>query len=382
MLLFTSFKPPMERLQRVVQRVRKMNTLFLLTVALPVTLATIYYGFIASDIYVSESRFVVRSQQRQSSNGLLGGLLEGTGMGRAQDEAYTVQDYILSRDALHQLEQRLGVRKAFSDSHIDVLSRFPGLDWDDSFEAFHRYYPRRVNVAYDATSSITTLKVSAFNANDARRINEQLLAMSEQLVNQLNKRALEDSIRFATTVVEEAERKTKSAALALSGFRTRGSVFDPERQSTMQLQGVAKLQEELIATKTQLIQVRGLSANNPQIGVLEARAEALQKAIDAEMRKVAGGGVSLTTQASEYERLALERGFAEKQLASALASLEQARNEAQKKQLYLERIVQPNLPDYAIEPRRIRSVLIVLVLGLVSWGVLSLLLASVREHAD
>jgi capsular polysaccharide transport system permease protein len=382
MLLFTSFKPPMERLQRVVQRVRKMNTLFLLTVALPVTLATIYYCFIASDIYVSESRFVVRSQQRQSSAGLLGNILEGSGMGRAQDEAYSVHDYILSRDALRQVDEKLGVRKAFSAGHIDALNRFPGLDWDDSFESLYRYYPKRVTVGYDTSSSITTLKVSAFSAQDAQRINEQLLSLSEQLVNQLNKRALEDSIRFATTVVEDAERKAKSAALALSGFRTRSSVFDPERQSTMQLQGVAKLQEELIATKTQLIQVRGLSANNPQIGVLEARAEALQKAIDAEMRKVAGGGVSLTTQASEYERLALERGFADKQLASALASLETVRNEAQKKQLYLERIVQPNVPDYAIEPRRIRAVLIVVVLGLVAWGVLTLLLASVREHFD
>jgi capsular polysaccharide transport system permease protein len=367
----------------LVQRVRKVNTLFLLTVALPVTLATIYYGFIASDIYVSESRFVVRSQQRQASTGFLGSLLEGSGMGRAQDEAYSVQDYILSRDALHQLDLRLEVRKAFSDKNVDLLSRFPGLEWDDSFEALYRYYPKRVVVAYDPTSAIATLKVTAFNANDARRINEQLLSMSEALVNQLNKRALEDSIRFATGVVEDAERKTKAAALAMAAFRTRSSIFDPERQSTLQLQGVAKLQEELIATKTQLAQVRGLSASNPQIAVLERRVVNLQSEIDAETRKVAGGGGgSLSSRATEYARLELERGFAEKQLASALASLELARNEGQKKQLYLERIVQPSLPDYPGEPRRIRSILIVLVLGLMAWGVLSLLLASVREHQD
>jgi capsular polysaccharide transport system permease protein len=207
--------------------------------------------------------------------------------------------------------------------------------------------------------------------------------MSEALVNQLNKRALEDSIRFATGVVEDAERKTKAAALAMAAFRTRSSIFDPERQSTLQLQGVAKLQEELIATKTQLAQVRGLSASNPQIAVLERRVVNLQSEIDAETRKVAGGGGgSLSSRATEYARLELERGFAEKQLASALASLELARNEGQKKQLYLERIVQPSLPDYPGEPRRIRSILIVLVLGLMAWGVLSLLLASVREHQD
>jgi capsular polysaccharide transport system permease protein len=369
-------------LQKVLSPVRRVNALFLLIVLLPVTLATAYFGFIASDIYVSESRFVVRSQQRQASPGVLGSLLETAGMSRAQDEAYSVHDFILSRDALQNLDKQLRVREAFSAESIDILSRFPGLDWDDSFESLYEYYPRRVTVAYDSTSSIMTLKVSAFTPDDAVRINEHLLAMSERLVNQLNKRAHEDSIRFASGVVQEAEVKAKSAALALSAFRTDRSVFDPERQSAIQLQGIAKLQEELISTKTQLEQVRRLTADNPQVAVLTARVATLQKEIDSEMRKVAGGGSSLTTKASEYERLALERAFAEKQLASALASLELARNEAQRKQLYLERIVQPNRPDYAIEPRRVRSILMVLVFGLIAWGALSLLISAIREHHD
>jgi capsular polysaccharide transport system permease protein len=65
-----------------------------------------------------------------------------------------------------------------------------------------------------------------------------------------------------------------------------------------------------------------------------------------------------------------------------MTALETARSEAQRQQLYLERIVQPNRPDVAIEPRRIRSVIIILVLGLMSWGILSLLAASVREHLN
>ena len=65
-----------------------------------------------------------------------------------------------------------------------------------------------------------------------------------------------------------------------------------------------------------------------------------------------------------------------------LAPEASARSEALRKQLYLERLVQPNLPDKAVEPRRIRSVLMVFVLGLVAWGVISLLVASIREHID
>ena len=78
----------------------------------------------------------------------------------------------------------------------------------------------------------------------------------------------------------------------------------------------------------------------------------------------------------------LEKEFADRLLASALASLEQARNEAQRQQLYLERIAEPNLPDAAMEPRRIRNVLVILVLSLIVWGVLSMVVSGVREHMD
>ena len=72
----------------------------------------------------------------------------------------------------------------------------------------------------------------------------------------------------------------------------------------------------------------------------------------------------------------------DKQFASTLASLESARSEAERKQLYLERLVQPNLPDKALEPRRIRSIFMVFAVGLIAWGVVSLLVASVKEHTD
>ena len=77
----------------------------------------------------------------------------------------------------------------------------------------------------------------------------------------------------------------------------------------------------------------------------------------------------------------LEKSFADRQLAGALAAVDSARNEAQRKQLYLERLVQPNLPDMAVEPRRLRSTFMVFVVGLMVWGVLTLVVASIREHS-
>jgi len=358
---------------------KKINRLFLLTVVVPCALSAFYFGLIASDVYTSESSFVVRSPEKQSASSL-GVLLKGAGFSSARDESYTVQNYILSRDALRVLNAEVGLDKAYANTDVDRISRFAGLDPDNSFEALHRYYQKMVAVATDSSSSISTLYVKAFTAQDAVRANQVLLERSEDLVNRLNERGRQDLIRFAQTEVDQAASKAKAAALALSQYRNRQGVIDPERQATAQLQQVAKLQDELIATTTQLAQLKAFTPSNPQIPSLENRVKTLRSEIGKETGKVTGDQKSLSNKAAEFQRLALESDFANKQLASALASLESARNEAQRQQIYLERIAQPSLPDVAQEPRRFRSFLATLVFCLVAWGILSMLLAGIKEH--
>jgi capsular polysaccharide transport system permease protein len=369
------------RLPRWRRLARRFDRLFVVAVLVPTLLAALYYGLIASDVYISEARFVIRSPQRTTPTGL-GALLQSTGLGRAQDDTYSVHDYVLSRDALRELDEKLKLRAAYSAGSVDFINRFPGPEADESFEALHRYYRKHVLIDYDSASSITVLRTRAYTAQQAQQINEQLLQMGERLVNSLNTRSRQDLVDVAEKEVRIAEERTRAAAVALSSFRANREVFDPDRQSALQLQSVAKLREELFAAETQLAQVRQVSPNNPQVASLAGRVQALRGQVASEASKVTGKGSSLTAKAPDFDRLALEKGFADRQLATALASLETARSEAARKQLYLERLVQPNLPDKAVEPRRVRSVLMVLLLGLVSWGVLSLVVASVREHTD
>jgi capsular polysaccharide transport system permease protein len=373
---------PANLTRRIFNWARRIDRLFFFTVIIPTLVAAIYFGLIASDIYISESRFMVRSAQKPVSAGGLGTLLQGAGLARTLDDQYAVQDFILSRDALTELNNSMHLDKKFRDRRIDFVNRFAALDWDDSFEALLKYYQRRLSVDLDSKSSISVLRVSAFTADDAERINQRLLAMSERLVNEMSERSRQDIVRFAQNEVKTAEKRAKDAALAVAAFRTEKSVVDPEKQSEFQLQQLGKLQEELIATKTQIAQLRAVSPDNSQIASLNIRQGTLQKEIDAELGRIAGRGGSLTNKVTGYMQVALEREFSEKQLATALTLLETSRSEAQRQQLYLDRVVQPNLPDYPIEPRRIRYTLIVLVLGLVSWVILSLLVSAVREHLD
>jgi capsular polysaccharide transport system permease protein len=360
----------------------RRHWLFVLLVVMPTCGAVVYYGLVASDVYVSESRFLVRSPQRQSPTGFVGQLLQGSGFSRSQDDTYSVRDYILSRDALKELDAKLAVRKSYTDINVDRFNRFAGLGWDRSFENFYRYYVKHVGVDYDPVSSISILTVRAFTAEEAFKINAMLLEISERLVNALNDQSRQDLIRFADSEVKIASDKAKDAALALLTYRSSHAVFEPDKQAALQLEGVAKIEQELVSTEAELAQVKKLSPDNPQIRALNSRADSLRAAIASEAAKVTSASGSFSARAPNFERLALDVEFADKQLGVALTELESARAEALQKQLYLETFVQPNLPDKAMEPRRFRSIFTVFMLGLVGWGVASLLIASIREHGD
>ena len=114
--------------------------------------------------------------------------------------------------------------------------------------------------------------------------------------------------------------------------------------------------------------------------ILEVRISSLSREIDEQLGLVAGNRRSLSATAAQYQRLELEREFADRRLAAAMNSLEEARNDARRKQAYVERIVQPSLPDEAEEPKRLRGILATLLLGLAAWAILKMLLAGIREH--
>ena len=360
----------------------KRHVVFVVTVLVPTLVAVVYYGLIASDVYISESRFLVRSPGKPAQTGLLGNFLLGTGLTHSQDDTYAVRDFILSRDALKELDDKLSIRKLYTGDRGDIFARFPSFDRDKSFEAFFKYYKKHVKVEYDPLTSITALTVRGFSAQDAYRIDSLLIEMSERLVNSLNERSRRDLIRFAENEVKIAEDKARDASVAMLAYRSQQSVFEPDKQAAIQLEGVAKLEGELVNNEAELAQLRKLSPTNPQIPGLESRAETLRNAISAEAAKVTSAKGSLSAREPAFERLALQSTFADKQLGAALAELQSARSDAARQQLYLERLVQPGLPDKAMEPRRIRSIFTVLAVGLIAWGVVGLILASVREHAD
>jgi capsular polysaccharide transport system permease protein len=360
---------------------RRPGWLFLATVVLPVLLSIVYFGFLASSVYISESKFVVRSPEKPQASGI-GIILQTAGFQSGTNEVYAAQSYAVSRDALRAINQNGSFERAYTRPDIFILDRFNPFGLFGSFEDLYEYFSTKVKLLNDTATSITTLTVRAYSAEEAFRVNQRLLQMSETTVNRLNQRGREDLIRYGLNEVANAKAQAQQSAVALAAFRNRQGVVDPEKQAEVQLQMVSKLQDNLIMARTELAQLQQYAPRNPRIPVVQTQIAAIQSDIDKEMGKVTGNRGSLAQSAVRYQRLLLENELANKQLAASLGSLEQARNEALRKQAYVERIVQPNLPDAPMEPRRLRGILATLALSLVAYGILRMLLAGVKEHAQ
>jgi capsular polysaccharide transport system permease protein len=367
----------------IIDRIKGINRLFLYSVVLPTTLSVLYFGLIASPVYISESRFVVYSPSQSFSASSITSLLSGASGNNSTSAAYTIQDYMQSWDAMMALNAAYDLRKIYANHHIDIINRFGGLFYPlTSYVELLRYYNGKVSDSIDTTSGNTKLIVHAYSAADAQKINAFLLQKSQDIVNKMNSAARHKAVYYAQNEVDAAEQKLRAATLTLAQYRNKHQVFSPPAQSALQLGMIAKMQEQLITEKSQIDAIRSRAPNNPQLSVLESNVRVLENEINDETSKVTGSEQSLASKDIEYERDLVDQLLGQKLLEAAVTSLEQAKVTAQKQELYLETISQPNLPDAPQEPKRFQDIIATLLVSFIVYGILTIVIAGVREHHD
>ena len=209
-----------------------------------------------------------------------------------------------------------------------------------------------------------------------------LLEFSEQLVNQLNERARQDSIGAFQREVDGIEQQIAKIQTELTAYRIRQKMLDPKSAAIGPLELLSQMIGQQTNARAQLAELVKNSPNSPQIPLMQTRIASLDKLIAEERGKITGDNNSVVTALTEYERLDVQKLLAEKTLVAVRASLEQAKLEAQRQQLYIETIAQPNLADYPLYPKRAVSFGTVVVSCLLAYGIAWLLIASVREHAS
>lgn len=360
-----------------------VNIWFWAIVGVPTLVAAVYYFGIASNLYMSEADFVVRGPGTEKSMSIAG-MMSSSSSGEqpGQDEALIVQQFIMSRDVVQKLARHDDLRAVLDRPEGDSVTRFPGMFfWRNDFEALYKAYSRFVEVDIDGETGVSVLKVKAYRPEDAEKIAQALVTYSEHLVNELNDRTRQDALRSFEQEVDETQDHIADIQARLTAYRVKQQMLDPKSAAEGPLKLLEVLNTQRADAQAKLADAMKNSPNSPQVPLFRTRIVSLDRLIAEERTKITGDGNSVAAAETEYERLDEARKLAETQLASAYKSLEAARLDAQRQQLFLETIARPNLPDFPLYPKRVLSFSLVLASCLLAYGIAWLLVASVREHA-
>lgn len=353
---------------------------FLLLVALPTCLTVTYFAFFAADRYESEARFILRSPGRTIS-AQLPNLLQAAGIARASDDGYIVQEFLQSRDAMEVLEKNANLKAAFAAGGHDFLWKFPNFFTSKTEEGLYWHYQRMMSAEFDNTTGVSTLKMQAFAPEAAQRLAAALLVSAEGLVNRLNERARQDTIKVADAEVERMKARTLAAQAALTAFREQERLVDPSQVTLAVLETIARLSVEAAMLSVQIGELEKTSRNSPQITPLRSRRIAIEEQVATERHRLAGDAQAIAPRIAEYERLMLEREFAAKALIAAMTALETAKIEGQRQQVYLEKVATPAKPDYPTYPWRVVWCLVTLVASYMTWRMWGILVKDAADHA-
>ena len=362
-------------------RLPRKGKIFACVVLLPTVAVFLYYLLWASPMYVSQTRFAIRSAD-SSGGGLdiASALLRSSSSTGA--DAHIVVEYIQSLDIIHDIDKELGVDLHFSDKGHDVFSRLTNNPTQDEQL---RYWKWAVIPALDQDTGIITLETKAYSPEMAQKIAAAVLARSEALVNTMNLRAREDAVSLAQSEVQRAEARVRKAQEAMRNFRDAHTLLDP-RVTAAGLQGVVtELEGDAVKLRAQLAEAQSfMRSSAPATKALQTRLKAVESQLDQEKQRLAGlrsQEGNLNAVVGEYEDLTIEAEFAQKQLVTAMSALESARVHEVAKSRYVVAFQQPTLPDESLYPRPFLFTAYVFIGALLLLGLGSLITASIREHA-
>lgn len=343
----------------------------------PVVIAVCYFGFIASDRYVSESAVVLRSGNQSAANISFGGLLPVSNPDT--QDVLVVSDYIVSMEMAQHLDETFALRDHFSDPSLDVISR---LTSNANDEKYLDYYRDMVSVKYEEASSIISITTRAYAPNIAHAINSEIIQRSELLINHLSDRIVEDTLQTARQEVEGATANARDISDRLSQFTTENQSINPGTDATSIAGLISALEAKLAETRALYTEKSAyMRESTVEMRSLLNRMNGLETELQRERRRLSNEeGVG--TAIEQFKPLQVEEELARQRYAAALQALEAARVESQTKKRYLATFVKPSEPTSSTEPDRLIDTISAILLSFILYAIFALFRAAIREHID
>jgi len=343
----------------------------------PVLIAICYFGFIASDRYVSESAVVLRSGNPSASSLSFGGLLPVANPD--SQDVLVVSDYIESMEMALYLDEKLQLREHYSDDSLDFVSRLTDISND---EEYLDYLRGMIDINYEETSSIISITTRAFSPGLAHDINREIIVRSELLINRLSDRIVEDTLHAARKEVNDAIENAREVSARLSEFTSENQSINPGTDASSITGLIAALESKLAETRALYTEKSAyMRDSSAEVRALKNRINGIETELRRERLRLSNDqGVG--TAIERFKPLLVEEELGQQRYAAALMALETARVESQTKKRYLATFVKPSKPTSSTEPDRMIDTVSAILLSFLLYAIFALFRAAIKEHVD
>jgi capsular polysaccharide transport system permease protein len=339
---------------------------------------------------VGAAQFQVTDQGAQSMTGplqVLGLSLNNSG-GNDTRLAY---HYLRSADLLAKLEGDLSLKEHYQQRSLDIFSRLRG---SATAENFLDYYQAHLRTSFDDAAGLVTFEVDGFTPEFAKRLAEDMLARSEDYLNDVGHQLARERLSFYQDELRRDTAKLEESKAAMIAFQNDHGMLDPMAEAGARTATVLKLQDALAEQRANLAAL--LSDHGPtaqEVVVIKSRIEGLEALVHDERARIIGVGAAaknpapedkahINAVAAQWSALELDVDFATQLVKVSTTSLEQAQTEVGQKIKSLVVVSRPTLAQEAEYPRVwYNTITLFIVCGLL-FGTGSMILATIREHRD
>lgn len=350
-----------------------------LLIGLPATMAIAYLALVATPIYETQATFAVQSAA-VSAGAPTAGIFSLGAPASTLADAFSIREFILSRDLLRQLDTRDAFTAHFRAPGIDPLSRpliVPALGLDD-----YRFFRRRVHVDIDVQASLLKLTVEARSPRDSVRFAQAILELAQRRVNQLANAVDTDRIAALEHATSEAEAGFRDASRSVTGLQSRRGEFSPEQTASTYYQVIAGLEAQAasIEGRRDLLIGTGLT-ESPMLPPLNVKLADLRSQIASFRRRLVGAnGSGLQTSASLIGDAGIRRDLARDKWQSALRTLEQARLSGLDHKRYLTMVAQPVAPTIPTVHNWLYATVLAVILSALLYGLAAAITVLLRTR--
>lgn len=354
-----------------------LNKLLLVSIVI----TTIYISSIESILYKSTTTILIKdSNDKGISLGLLSGL--GAPSGSSMQDSLVLQNYLESLEVFKKIDKEFNMKELFLSDKQDFLSRV--YSWN-TIESYLALYNNRLEILYDPISSIITISYLDTNPELSKKIVEKLSYLSEKKLN-----LYEDDLSKQELIFIHKEKDKYKTQLAkhlrrLEKFQNKNKMLSSEEGIEGVSEIIKQLSAKLIEDKIKLNKL-AVYQREDSYDIINLKKEI--KNLEANIEKTSNyrhgkGNVDpITKKIYTFKELNLNVDIYSEMYAQTLLQEQKTLVEHNKNNKRILVLIKPTIPENYSEPRKIRDIIKYLLIFLFLYGILSLLLAIIKDHKE